>query len=185
MRRPNRLAAVLVAGIVTACCAQAARAQAPTTGWRAEFLKNFAQSEQKFTQLATAMPWDKYSWRPGVGVRSVCEVYLHIAGDNYLLAEPLGAKKPASVDYKTIEKCPAGKEAVLATMKASFAALRSAVVATSDGDADTMVEFFGTKITKRALLLAIAEHAGEHLGQSIAYARTNGVVPPWSAKGGM
>jgi hypothetical protein len=176
---------IAAAAFAAALCAPAVYAQVPTSGWRAEFLKNIGGSEQKFTQLATAMPWTKYSWRPGAGVRSVCEVYLHIAGDNYLLAEPLGAKKPASVDYKTIETCPAGKDAVLATMKASFAHLRNAVLATSDADGDAMVDFFGSKITKRALLLAIAEHAGEHLGQSIAYARTNGVVPPWSAKGAM
>jgi hypothetical protein len=65
-------------------------------------------------------------------------------------------------------------------MKAGFAAVRNAAAATPEGDGDVMVDFFGSKITKRALLLAIAEHAGEHLGQSIAYARMNGVVPPWS-----
>ena len=39
-------------------------------------------------------------------------------------------------------------------------------------------------MTKRGLLLFSAEHMGEHLGQSIAYARVNNIVPPWSARGG-
>jgi len=164
-----------------ALSAQAA-GQAPRSGWRAEFLKVFGDDEQKFVQLATATPWEKYAWRPGKDVRSTCEVFLHIAGDNYLLAEPLGAKKPASVDYKTIESCPAGKEAVLATMKASFAHFRGAVLATADGDGDAMIEFFGSRISKRGLLFSVAGHTGEHLGQSIAYARTNDIVPPWSQK---
>jgi hypothetical protein len=176
-----RTALTLAALAAPALGAQAA-GQAPKAGWRAEFLKMFGDDEQKFVQLANATPWEKFAWRPGKDVRSTCEVFLHIAGDNYLLAEPLGAKKPASVDYKTIESCPAGKEAVIATMKASFAHFRGAVLATPDTDGDAMIEFFGSRISKRGLLFAVAGHTGEHLGQSIAYARTNGIVPPWSQK---
>jgi uncharacterized damage-inducible protein DinB len=156
-------------------------AQAPTSGWRAEFLNSFSGAERKYLALAEAMPWEKYSWRPAQGVRSVCEVFLHIAGANYGLVGPLGAAPPASVDLRNIEKCPADKNQVLATMRASFAFARSAVTATTDAQADNAISIFGMNMTKRGLLLFIAEHAGEHLGQSIAYARTNGVVPPWSA----
>jgi hypothetical protein len=28
----------------------------------------------------------------------------------------------------------------------------------------------------------ISGHIGEHLGQSIAYVRMNGIVPPWTAE---
>lgn len=157
-------------------------AQAPTSGWRAEFLDSFGSLEKKFTALAEATPWDKYNWRPGTDVRSVCEVFMHIAGDNYLLAGPLGAQTPANIDMKAIEKCPANKDVVASTMKASFAHFRDAVTALPDADADVKVKFFGRDVTKRGLLLATAEHAGEHLGQSIAYARMNGIVPPWSRK---
>ena len=156
------------------------RAQGAVTGWRGEFLNQAKELEGKFTQLANAFPWEKYSWRPGKGVRSVCEVFLHISGENYGLAEPLGVKTPAGIDLKTMETCPASKDKVLATMKASFAFMRSAATNTPDKESDTIVDFFGSKITKRALLLAIAEHWGEHLGQEIAYARMNGIVPPWS-----
>ena len=155
-------------------------AQAPSAGWRAEYLNSLNSAEKKYVALAEAVSWDKYSWRPGEGVRSVCEVYLHIAGANYLFSEPLGAKTPANVDVKNIEKCPASRDQVVATMKASFAHMRNAVVAAADNGADAPVEIFGMKMTKRALLLMAAEHMGEHLGQSIAYARTNKVVPPWS-----
>jgi len=159
------------------------RAQAPVQGWRGEFLSQLKTLEGKYTQLANAFPWDKYSWRPGPGVRSVCEVFLHISGENYMLAESLGARVPAGIDLKTIETCPASKDKVLATMVMGFTNMRNAATATPDGDGDVKVDFFGSKVTKRALLLAIAEHAGEHLGQQIAYARMNGIVPPWSVPG--
>lgn len=178
MMRRRSMFVVLAAALITT--AAPATAQTAVTGWRGEFLSQLGTIEGKFTQLATAMPWDKYSWRPAKGVRSVCEVYLHIAGDNYVMSESLGAKTPPGINLKTIETCPDSKEKVLATMKAGFVFVRNAATAASDADAEKMVDFFGHKITERALLLAIAEHAGEHLGQSIAYARMNGVVPPWS-----
>jgi hypothetical protein len=117
-------------------------------------------------------------------VRSVCEVFLHVAGANYLFSGPLGAAAPAGVDVRNIEKCPAGRDQVVATLRASFAHMRNAVLATGDGDADAPVSIFGMNMTKRGLFLFAAEHLGEHLGQSIAYARSNAVVPPWSARAG-
>ena len=114
----------------------------------------------------------------------MCEVFLHISGANYMFATPLGAKTPTTVDLENIEKCPASRDQVVSTLKASFAHLRNAVNATPDAQADAGVEIFGMKMTKRGLLLFTAEHMGEHLGQSIAYARVNGIVPPWSARGG-
>jgi uncharacterized damage-inducible protein DinB len=176
----QRVRSMLFAGSATILLASALSAQAQVGGWRGDFLYQMNTIEGKFNQLANAMTWEQFAWRPGKGVRSVCEVFLHIAGDNYLLGEPLGTKTPASINMKTIETCPDSKEKVAATMKAGFAFIRNAAIATPDGDAETKIDFFGTKITKRALLLAIVEHAGEHLGQQIAYARMNGVVPPWS-----
>ena len=74
------------------------RAQAPTTGWRGEFIHMMNGLEGKYTQLANAMPWEKYSWRPGAGVRSVCEVFLHIGGDNYSeQPAPLGGGAPSTL----------------------------------------------------------------------------------------
>ena len=177
MRAPLLLAALALA-------ASAADAQAPTAGWRAEFLGSVASVERKYVALAEAVPWEKYAWRPAAGVRSVCEVFLHVAGANYLFSAPLGAAAPTSVDVRNIEKCPASRDQVVATLRASFAHMRDAVAATAEGDADAPVTLFGMKMTKRGLFLFAAEHFGEHLGQSIAYARSNAVVPPWSARAG-
>jgi len=52
----------------------------------------------------------------------------------------------------------------------------------SDKDLEKMVDFFGSKITTRQLLLKMIGHNHEHLGQLIAYARMNGIVPSWSKK---
>lgn len=182
MRSFRLVAAALLAGVLAA---PALVAQAPTSGWRAEFLGVFAGDEAKYVQLAEATPWEKYSYRPMAGVRSTCEVFLHIAGANYGFTPQIGTMSPAGVDLKNIEKCPATKAAAVATLKASFVHFKAGVVAMPDNAGDDKFKLFGSDFTKRGFLTFIAEHTGEHLGQSIAYARSNGIVPPWSAKPGM
>ena len=42
------------------------------------------------------------------------------------------------------------------------------------------VKMFGQSFTTQKLWVSGTTHLHEHLGQLIAYARTNGVKPPWS-----
>lgn len=170
-----------LAALALALPLQAPQAQAPTKGWRAEFLAVMAAAEEKYVKLAEATPQEKFNWRPAPGVRSVAEVFLHVAGANYGLVGRLGAAPPAGVDLANLEKSTTDKAAIINHMKDGFAAFRAAVVAFPEGEAEKMVPLFGgQQVTARHFLTFIADHNGEHLGQSIAYARTNGIVPPWS-----
>lgn len=158
-----------------------APADAPTSGYRAEFLTDFAGLESKYVRLAEQMPAEKYTWRPGEGVRSVSEVFLHMAQANYGLARRLGATLPEGFQPQGFDKSTTDKAKVIEELKKSFAHFRAAALKASDADADkTMPWFGGSTITQRAFLSFILRHAGEHLGQSIAYARINGVKPAWS-----
>jgi uncharacterized damage-inducible protein DinB len=58
------------------------------------------------------------------------------------------------------------------------------VEAVPAGQLDDAADLFGWQATKRAALTGMVAHMHEHLGQAIAYARMNGVMPPWSAGGG-
>jgi uncharacterized damage-inducible protein DinB len=148
------------------------------TGFRAEFVADLDDVEDKITQLATAVPAEKYSWRPAPGVRSAGEVFMHIAGGNYFLATFVGAQPPADLP-KDLERIT-DKAAVLSEMKKSFDHLRRVIGAESDADLEKSVNLFGKPATHRYVFTTILNHLHEHLGQSIAYARMNGVVPPWS-----
>ena len=155
-------------------------ANAPTSGYRAEFLEDVAYYEQRYTRLAEAMPADKYSWRPAEGVRSVGEVYTHIIMANYGVARAFGTAFPTGFDPKAVPAMSGDKAKVLQGLKESFAHFRGAVLALSDADADKPQKMFNRETTLRGSLMMIDRHWGEHLGQSIAYARVNGVVPPWT-----
>jgi uncharacterized damage-inducible protein DinB len=152
----------------------------PTSGPRAEFLGGISYYEQKYTRLAEAIPAEKYTWRPGEGVRSIGDVYVHISAANYGAARALGTAPPAGVDVKSILAMSVDKAKAVQALKDSFAHLRKAVLALSDGDADKPQKMFGIQTTLRGSFLVITGHFGEHLGQSIAYARVNSIVPPWT-----
>ncbi|MDA1081912.1 MAG: DinB family protein [Gemmatimonadetes bacterium] len=172
--------AMLPAVALFTISAGASRAPLQAQTVNSEFLTNYAQVERKFSQLAEAIPFEKFSWRPMAGVRSVCEVFMHVAVDNYLLGKPFGAVAPKEMEGPTAEQCLSDKAKVVAAMKASFDAIKAGVGAMTAADAMQPYTLFGATQSKRAWLLATAEHAGEHLGQQIAYARMNGIVPPWS-----
>lgn len=170
-------ALVLTAFVFTA---SAAVAQAPAHGFRAEFLSQQDGVEKELLGLAEATPAEKFSWRPAEGVRSVSEVYMHLVGANYLFPSFAGVKVPDGIS-PGMEKSVTEKAAVVAELKKSFAHLRAAVTAMPDADLEKPVKYFGRESTTRGLFFTAALHEHEHLGQSIAYARMNGIVPPWTA----
>ena len=150
------------------------------TGYRSEVLAEVMVQEDKFTRLAEAIPADKYTWRPAPDVRSFAEVFLHVSAANYNLYKLVGTPPPAGFDVKGLEKSTTDKAKVVATLKDSFAHAKTAIKAMTDADLDKSLEWFGGKNTQRGVLLFIVRHAAEHLGQSIAYARFVGIVPPWT-----
>ncbi|MFZ0800741.1 MAG: DinB family protein [Terriglobales bacterium] len=150
------------------------------TGYRSEVLAEVMIQENKFERLAEAIPADKYTWRPAPDVRSVAEVFLHVSTANYNLYKLVGTPPPEGIDLKNLEKSTSDKTRVIATLKDSYAHARKAITAMSDADLEKSFDWFGGKNTERGVLIFIVRHGAEHLGQSIAYARMMGVVPPWT-----
>ena len=153
---------------------------APSSGFRADFLTQLDDVSKKILDLAGAVPADKYSWRPEKGVRSVSEVYMHIVVANYFLPSFMGVQPLPGIDRST-ETGVTDKAKVVAMLRQSFDHVRSIVLKTADADLDKKVKVFGgSEMSERARIMVMGNHMHEHLGQSIAYARSNGVTPPWS-----
>jgi uncharacterized damage-inducible protein DinB len=180
--KPLVTLALVLAGAGSLTTLQAQPAAPPAPSFRDQFLNQLKDVETKIVGLAEKMPQEKYSWRPAEGVRSISEVYMHIAGANYLFPAFLGVKPPAGID-RGMEKTVTEKAKVVEALRASFAHVREGVAAMSDADLTKATKMFGQQTTYQGVLLVMADHMHEHLGQSIAYARTNAVVPPWSVKG--
>ena len=142
-------------------------------------------SAEKVIALAKAVPEDKYSWRPAAGVRSFGEVFLHIVYANELqlaLAEPNSQEKVKKLveEMPKKEKQSISKDRIVALLTESFATVRKTLEAAQPATLNREADFFGTKTTRRGVYSGLSKHLGEHLGQAIAYARVNGITPPWS-----
>jgi uncharacterized damage-inducible protein DinB len=148
---------------------------AQPAGMQAAFGKDAGELFDKFTGLARVMS-GKYDWKPGQGVRSVGDVFNWIVEENSILVGALsgtpntGAKPAPITDPEKLQEA----------LKASYVNLQKAITGLSDNDLQAPVKLFGTNMTKQGALMLILGDQHEHLGQSIAYARSNGVVPPWS-----
>ena len=132
-------------------------------------------------QLAKAIPADKYTYTPQKGVRSVAAVCAHIISANYFFASKLGGQIPADVKMETLEKDLVSKDAIEKELKRSYELMIGAINNTKDASLPAKVEFpFPGDYTGMSAILISLGHSNEHLGQLIAYARINGITPPWS-----
>jgi uncharacterized damage-inducible protein DinB len=172
---------------ILALCAGLALLLAPAAPSLAEhpgavsFANNLDFTGGRIVQLAEAIPADDYGWRPMEGVRSVSEAIMHVASANYFFAGRFGVDKPEGVDTENMETITDKAECV-AAVKASLEHLSKAMRAIESPSAE-MELFGGRKGTAEDMMLIAVGHAHEHLGQLIAYARSNEVVPPWSQPG--
>jgi uncharacterized damage-inducible protein DinB len=152
----------------------------PTAGARLEFLDEVSYYEQRFLRLADAIPAEKYAWRPSEGVRSVGEVYMHVVSANYGFAKMLGTPFPAGVDPKAMMASSGDKAKVIQALKDSFVHFRNAILTIKDSELEKEIKTPRGQTTIRGSFFMMSGHFGEHLGQSIAYAREVGIIPPWT-----
>ena len=157
--------------------AQKADAQGIFLGYQGEW----QHATYELLALAEATPADRFAWRPAAGIRSTSEVYMHIAITNFWLLSTIGHPMPSDLKQDA-EKTVTSKPQVIAWLKRSLEAVRTAHLKESPEHLADEVRVAGRDTTVEAIYLRMLVHSNEHLGQLIAYARTTGVVPPWSAK---
>jgi len=136
-------------------------------------------NQGQIAALAQEFSEEQYDWRPAEGVRSVRETILHLASANYYIASGLGFKVPEGVDMQAIEQIT-GKADVIAALNKSFEFVKEKLGQVPSADFEKEVDLGFMKTSTLNGMLIILDHSGEHKGQLIAYARSNGVVPPWS-----
>ena len=164
------LAAAIAVGALTST---SALTQQPDT--KAALVNDLGNLSNKFTGLARVMT-GKYDWRPGQGVRSVGDVFNLIVSENNMLAGVLTGVGGGMGGGAAVTDATALQEA----LRTSYDKVRQALSGLSAAELNASVKLFGQDTTKQGAVLMILLDQHEHLGQSIAYARTNGAVPPWS-----
>lgn len=162
-------------------------APASAQGLMGDMHRDVNEVQKKVIDLARAIPESAYGWRPGTGVRSIGEVLLHMSADNYLIPIAMGKPAPAATgitsDFASagaFEKRTLNKDQLIAELEASFTHLHQGMGLTTDANLAEQIDMFGQKWSRQRAMVLTVTHLHEHLGQLIAYARSNNVAPPWS-----
>ena len=162
--------------------AQAGDKTAPSYDMKAQSLLDLQGLQKKFTGLAEAIPQEKYGWKPGEGVRTVAELFLHVAGANYGIPNLIGVATPPGFDGKSYEKSTTDKAKIIGELNKSFASAIAMVQNMTNADFAKPEKKLGPDANDGDIVYLLVVHAHEQLGHAIVYARSNGVVPPWTVE---
>ena len=155
---------------------------APSYDMKAQSLADLQMVQKKFVDLANAVPADKFTWRPSEDSRSFAEVFLHVAGERYQILALGGATPPAGFDGKTFEKSTTDKARIVDDLNQTWEFAQKTINAMSNADFAKLLPKLGPQANAGDVVYILVADAHEHLGQLVAYARENGIVPPWTAE---
>jgi uncharacterized damage-inducible protein DinB len=164
----------------TAASAPSEDKTSPSYDMKAQALLDLDNVNKKFISLAEALPQDKFNWRPAPDARSFAEVFLHVAGERYTILELGGATPPAGFDGKTYEKSTTDKAKIIEELKKSWDFTQATIGAMTNADFAKLLPKLGPQANAGDVVYILVADAHEHMGQSVAYARENGIVPPWT-----
>jgi uncharacterized damage-inducible protein DinB len=187
-RSRGRFVAVLVCGglaLVTwptaARAGQDAMTKESAAAVKAAFIADLDVMRDKYLGLAGAFPTEKYTWRPMEGVRSVSEVLMLIASEGYGFA-PTSLGGQAALSREEMGKLNGltDKTQVIDHLTKAFAHAKRALEAIDPATLVGKRRAMGQDRSTPEIVMFVAGDMHEHLGQLIAYARMNHIVPPWS-----
>ncbi len=176
------LSIILVTGATVAKAADANDKTAPSYDMKGQALFDLEAVQKKFVDLANALPADKLTWRPSPDSRSFAEVFLHVAGERYGILAMMGAENPAGFNGKTFEKSTTDRVQIVQELNKSWGFAQTAIQGMSNADFAKLLPQLGPQANAGDVVYILVADAHEHLGQVVAYARENGIVPPWTAE---
>jgi hypothetical protein len=153
---------------------------APSYDMKAQSLQDLEGIQKKMVALANALPDDKLTWRPSSDSRSFAEVFLHVSGERYGILSLMGAQPPAGFDGKTFEKSTTDRAKIVDELNKSWEFTKTAINGMTNADFARAIPKLGPQANAGDVVYILVADAHEHLGQSIAYARENAIVPPWT-----
>jgi uncharacterized damage-inducible protein DinB len=179
---------VAVSSAVNGASAQSSDASAsadhtaPSYDMKGQSLADLQAVQKKFVDLANAIPADKLTWRPSADSRSFAEVFLHVAGERYGILGLMGTTAPSGFDGKTFEKSTTDRARIVDELNKSWEFTQKAINGMSNADFAKLLPKLGPQANAGDVIYILVADAHEHLGQLVAYARENGIVPPWTVE---
>jgi len=155
---------------------------APSYDMKAQALLDLQAVNKKCVDLAQALPGDKLTWRPSPDTRSFAEVFLHVAGERYAILSMMGATPPAGFKAREYEKSTTDKDRIVEDLNQSWDFASKTINGMTNADFAKLLPKLGPQANEGDVVYILVADAHEHFGQLIAYARQNGIVPPWTVE---
>jgi uncharacterized damage-inducible protein DinB len=155
---------------------------APSYDMKGQALLDLRAVNKKCVDLAEALPTGKLTWRPSPDTRSFAEVFLHVAGERYQILSMMGANPPAGFKAREFEKSTTDKDRIVEDLNQSWDFANETINGMSNADFAKLLPKLGPQANEGDVVYILVADAHEHLGQLIAYARQNGIVPPWTVQ---
>jgi uncharacterized damage-inducible protein DinB len=162
--------------------AQSEDKTAPSYDMKGQSLLDLEAVQKKFVALAEALPQDKFTWKPAEGTRSFAELFLHVAGERYFILGLGVATPPADFNGKTFEKSTTDKAKIIGDLNKSWDFTKATIDGMTNADFAKLLPKLGPQANDGDVVYILVADAHEHLGQAVAYARMNGIVPPWTVE---
>jgi uncharacterized damage-inducible protein DinB len=154
----------------------------PSYDMKGQSMSDLENVQKKFVDLANAIPASKFKWRPSPDSRSFAEVLLHVSGERYGILAMMGADKPEGFDGKKLEQSTTDKAQIIEELNKSWSFTQKTINAMSNADFARALPKLGPQANAGDVVYILVADAHEHLGQAVAYARENGIVPPWTVE---
>jgi uncharacterized damage-inducible protein DinB len=154
----------------------------PSYDMKPQSLLDLEAVQKKFVALANAIPADKLTWRPAPDARSFAEVFLHVSGERYGFLGLMDAPPPAGFDPKTFEKSTTDRARIVEELNKSWEFTKTTINGMTNADFAKPLPKLGPQANAGDVIYLLVADAHEHLGQLVAYARANGIVPPWTVE---
>jgi uncharacterized damage-inducible protein DinB len=153
----------------------------PSYDMKAQALFDLQDLHKKMVALANAIPAEKYTWRPEAGTRSISELFLHVSAANHNVVGMMASVTPEpAFRADGFETSTTDKAKIVQQLDQSFAYAEASVKAMANADFARPEKKLGPEANSGDVIYILVTHNHEHFGQSIAYARMNGVTPPWT-----
>jgi hypothetical protein len=155
--------------------------------WRQVQQEDIEGLRRKFMALAKAVPAAKLAWRPMEGTRSFREVFAHVAAEGNtetgMFGRPLPAGSRADFDAEEARLNKLPDDQLVAVMDRAMQSLSATLGGLSRPGMNTPIRYYGQSTLPSVAATYTLIDLHEHLGQVVAYARMNKIVPPWTKKG--
>lgn len=154
-------------------------AMAPSTAVTDSMRAGYDMVKGYITAAADQVPENLYSYQPTEEVRTLGQLFAHVADANYMFCGAARTDNVVGPDV-SIEEAASGKAEIQANLAESFAYCDSAFSAVDDvtGAAAATIEAMGMTSTRLGVLALNTAHDFEHYGNIVTYMRMNDMVPP-------